>query len=115
MLADEPIGNYNAALKPSWWPDRILHRILIAYANEYGINSVRAFASATSPYHRVLETTKWSGAGITDALILAPEVASGGTVKSPASIGEALTALSNRHLDEDWKSSHGLRLNIHGG
>lgn len=47
VLADEPIGDYNAALKPSWWPNRLLSRILLAYANNHGITSVRAFASVT--------------------------------------------------------------------
>ena len=30
VLVDEPIGDYNAALKPSWWPNRLLPRILVA-------------------------------------------------------------------------------------
>ncbi len=115
VLADEPIGDYNAALKPSWWPNRLLPRILLAYANTHGITSVRAFASVTSPYFRVLNAIRWSEVGITDALLLAPEAQPGGTRKSPTSLGEALTALRNRDLRAGWESSYGLHLDIYGG
>jgi hypothetical protein len=114
VLADEPIGDYNAALKPSWWPNRLLSRILLAYANNHGITSVRAFASVTSPYFRVLNAIRWSEASITDALLLAPKAQPGGTLKSPASLGEALIALRNRDLRAGWESSYGLHLDIYG-
>ena len=113
VLVDEPIGDYNAALKPSWWPNRLLPRILLAYANTHGITSVRALASVTSPYFRVLNAIRWGEAGITDALLLAPEAQPGGTRKSPTSLGEALTALRNRDLRAGWESSYGLHLDIH--
>ncbi len=115
VLAEEPIGLYDAVLKPAWWPNGILPRILISYAASHGISSVRAFASATSPYFRVLTATRWHEAGITDAFLLAPEAAPGGTRKSPASLGEALIAFRNRNLRVGWKSSYGLDLDIYGG
>ena len=114
LLAEEPIGDYSAALKPSWWPNRLLQRVLLAYAESQGISSVRAFASATSPYFRVLNSVRWRDAGIEDALLVAPEAQTGGTLKSPASIGEALTALRDRDLYAGWRSSYGLGLDIYG-
>jgi hypothetical protein len=110
VLASEPIGIYEALLKPSWWPRSILQRCLLAYANEHGIHSVRAFASATTSYRRVLQTIFWRDAGIDDALLLTPQAAPGGMVKSPATIGEALDALSKGVLYEGWRSSYGLGL-----
>ncbi len=115
VLAQEPIGYYNAALKPSWWPNKLLPRILLAYAGSRGITSVRAFASVTSPYFRVLNAIRWNEAGIADALLLAPEAKSGGTRKSPASLGEALISLHNRDLRAGWRSSYGLHLDIYSG
>jgi hypothetical protein len=54
LLADEPIGMYNARLKRGWWPNRILERVLIAYAKRHGLSCVHAFASATGDYPVVL-------------------------------------------------------------
>lgn len=40
VLAREPIGMYEALLKPSWWPQRLLQRVLVAYAVRHGVSSV---------------------------------------------------------------------------
>jgi hypothetical protein len=114
VLATEPIGMYNAALKPSWWPHHLLERVLIACAKRHGLVSVRAFASATSAYRRVLQRVLWRNEGIDDALLLTPDAEAGGTFKSPASLGEALCALSAGNLTTAWKSSYGLGLAIQG-
>lgn len=111
VSANEPIGNYNAVLKPGWWPHNLLGRCLLAYAASHRIQSVRAFAAATSPYHRVLSNVDWSGAGVSDALLLAPRPEPGGMAKSPRTIGEAVAALADGRLNSSWKS-YGLPLEI---
>jgi hypothetical protein len=113
LLAEEPIGEYNMALKPSWWPNRLLPRVLLAYAKSHGVSSVRAFASVTSPYFRVLSAVRWGEAGVRDAMLLAPEAQPGGTLRSPASMGQAIVALRNRDLHAGWQSSYGLELDIY--
>lgn len=115
VLATEPIGMYDQALKPSWWPRRILDRSLVAYAQHHRISSVRAFAAATSPYATILQRVRWHDADIDDALLLTPPAEPGGMSRSPASIGEALSALRDGTLTTDWQSSYGLSLNIQEG
>ncbi|MBK0399063.1 hypothetical protein H0I76_07670 [Limibaculum sp. M0105] len=114
VLAGEPIGNYDQPLKTSWWPGKLLQRVLLSYASVQGIRTVRAFASSTSPYSSVLRGIRWDEAGIEDALLVTPEAKPGGTHKSPASIGEAVAALAARNLRSDWKSSYGLGLEFDG-
>lgn len=112
ILAAELIGSYDTPLVPGWWPNRILERTLIAYAKRHDLASVRAFASETSPYRKVLQRIAWSAEGIADALLLSPEPQPGGMRKSPVSLGEALAALADRHLSSAWQSSYGLRLGV---
>lgn len=112
VLAGEPIGFYDTALKPVWWPHRIIERVLVAYAKEHGLSSVRAFASESSTYRKVLQRVDWHGAGIADALMLLPEAQPGGMRKSPATLGEALAALQAGTLTSGWRSSYGLGLTI---
>lgn len=115
VLATEPIGMYDQVFKRSWWPQRILERSLVAYAQHHRISSVRAFASATSPYVKTMQHVRWRDADIDDALLLTPHRGPGAMRKSPVSIGEALTALRDRTLTTDWHSSYGLCLHIHEG
>ncbi|MDG4901410.1 MULTISPECIES: hypothetical protein [unclassified Mesorhizobium] len=112
LLATEPIGDYDARLTPSWWPQRILQRVLLAYAQHHGIAAVRAVVSATGPYVGVLQRVRWQDAGIQDALLITPEAEPGGLRRSPATQGEALTALRDGTLATDWQSSYGLGLNV---
>ncbi len=112
LLAAEPIGMYEGALRPAWWPDDILQRCLIAYAKRHELASVRALASATSSYRGVLDRIKWREAGIYDAMLLTPQVVLGQR-KSPATIGEALMALHDGTLTTDWQSSYGLYLDVY--
>ena len=42
ITATEPIDLYNEVLKPSWWPGRILERVLIAYARHHRLRSVES-------------------------------------------------------------------------
>jgi hypothetical protein len=86
VVATEPIGMYDQVFKPSWWPHRILERSLVAYARHHRISSVRAFASATSPYAKLLQRVRWRDADIDDALLLTPHAGRGAMRKSPASL-----------------------------
>jgi len=115
VLAQEPIGCYNTRLKPSWWPNRLIERVLIAYGQRHGIVSVRTLISATGPYITILKRVRWHEAGIDDALLLAPEAEPGGMRRSPATQGQALAALSDGTLSPAWRSSYGLRLTAHTG
>lgn len=112
VLANEPIGVYEAALRLSWWPGNVLERVLVAYARVHDIQSVRAFAAATSPYAKVLTRARWREAGIADALLVTPEARPGGVRMSPASIGQALSALRNGTLTVAWRSSYGLGVDV---
>lgn len=112
ILATEPIGMYEGALKPAWWPREILQRCLVAYAKRHKIASVRAFASATSTYRIVLERVDWQSGGVGDAMLLTPQVVLGGVLKSPATIGEALLELGEGRFSTGWQSSYGLRLDV---
>ena len=66
-------------------------------------------------YRTVLQRVRWRNAGIEDALLLMPQAQRGGTLKSPASQGEAVAALRDGKLTTSWHSSYGLSLDIHSG
>lgn len=110
VLANEPIGMYNAVFRKSWWPSGLLEDALIAYAKHNGLKSVRAFASMTTEYSKLIKAVPWSRAGIHDAWLLTPEPVAGAMVKSPRAQGEALSTFLNGNLTEDWVSSDGLLL-----
>jgi hypothetical protein len=111
-LANEPIGLYDTPLKPACWPGHILERVLVTYSRRHDLSSVRAFASVNSPYRRVLQRVPWRAEGITDALLLLPEAQPGGMRKSPASLGEAISAMATGNLTTSWRSSYGLGLSV---
>ncbi len=113
VLAQEPIGRYEARLKPSWWPNHLIERVLIAYAQRQGILSVRAFVSSTGPYVTILKRVGWRAAGIDDALLLTPQAELGAMRRSPATQGEALAALRDGTLSAAWRSTYGLALDAH--
>ena len=113
ILAQRAYGRYEARLNPSWWPNHLLERVLIAYAQRHGIASVRAFVSATGPYVSILKHARWRDAGISDVLVLTPEAEPGGMRRSPATQGEALVALRDGTLSPEWRSSYGLGLDAH--
>jgi hypothetical protein len=113
VLATELIGYYDAALNLSWWPHGILERCFIAYAQHHGISSVRAFASETGPYTKLLRRVLWRKADVKDALLIVPQGGSSHT--SPASQGEAIRALHDGALTTHWRSSYGLPLRIDEG
>ena len=77
VLAREPIGWYEAILKPSWWPGRILDRALVAYAQRNGLTRVRAFVASSSPYRRIVDRAPWAQADIRDVLLIMPKTSRG--------------------------------------
>jgi hypothetical protein len=108
VLASDPIGLYEALFKPSWWPQRLIARVLTSFAEIHGLRSVRAFAPPSSNYRKALSGVDWRAAEIKNALLLMPQ--GGSTRTSPASIGDALRALRDGTLSADWRSSYGLAL-----
>ena len=109
-LATEPIGFYEAVFKPRWWPRGLLERVLLAYAAIEGVTAVRAFASASTTYRRVVENTPWERT-VSDVVLLMPESVGGGAMrKTPRAQGEALAALLNGSLTTRWRSSDGIGL-----
>jgi hypothetical protein len=115
VLAREPIGRYDTRLKPSWWPNHLLERVLTAYAQRHGIASVRAFVSANGPYVTILKHVRWRDAGISDVLVLTPEAEPGGMHRVPATQGQALVALRDGTLSPEWRSSYDLGLDMRSG
>lgn len=108
VLATELIGDYEARLRRSCWPNRLLERVLANYAERQRLQSVRAFASKTTDYRKILDRVVWSDAGIQDAILITPEAAGGAMRKSPIAQGEGLAALVSGTLTTEWKSSGGL-------
>jgi hypothetical protein len=86
--------------------------VLVTYARRHELSSVRAFASENSPYRRILQRVPWRAEGVTDALLLLPEAQPGGMRKSPASLGEAISAMTTGNLTTAWRSSYGLGLSV---
>jgi hypothetical protein len=111
VLADEPIGFYERPFCRSDWPNQLLEDILVAFTRRKGLMSVRAFASATSGYAKLLQAVRWKDAQVHDAWLFLPEKCAGARRKSPRAQGEALVALLGANLTADWRSSDDLRLN----
>lgn len=110
VLAGEPVGIYNAMFKKSWWPRGLLEEVLLDYAKKHHVKHVRAFASMTTEYGKLIKGVRWGAAGIEDAWLLAPEPALGAMVKSPRAQGQALAAMLRGELTNRWTSSDGLCL-----
>ena len=112
VRACEPIGTYSMRLKLAHWPKGLLQEVLAAYAARHGLQTVRAFVSRSTDYYRVVRQTSWRAAGVKDALAIAPEATRGAMVKAPRAQGEALGAFLAGRLDERWRSSDGLGLDV---
>ena len=109
LLAREPIGLYEAALRTSWWPERVLECVLAGYARRHRLKCMRAFVSRTTSYRQVVERTDWKAAGVNDAVLLMPGGGSQDSVSRAQ--GEAFAALlSGTTLDQNWRSKAGLPL-----
>jgi hypothetical protein len=110
LLAEEPIGTYDARFNARDRPQGLLEEVLAEYACCLGVRAVRAFASSTTDCVRVIRRVSWASAGVCDAWLFAPAAAPGAMVLSPRAQGEALDALIGRTLRPEWKSSDGLAL-----
>ena len=110
IKACEPIGTYSTRLRLADWSRGLLEEVLVTYATRHRLKSVRAFVSQTTDYCRLVTRVRWEGANITDATIVAPEATRGAMVKAPRAQGEAITAFLAGELNDNWRSSDGLRL-----
>jgi hypothetical protein len=110
LLANEPIGDYNAIFKAGQWPDGLLEDILINYVENNHLNSIRAFASSTTDYRKLIDKVPWTDIDLKDGWRISPEPVRGAMKKTPRAQGEALSALLKGNLHQDWASSDGLRL-----
>lgn len=112
LLADEPIGVYEARFQPGWWPRGVLGEVLAACARRWALRHVRGFLSASTAYRRVFESAPWSAAGVDDALLLAPQLGAGegAMVTGPRAQGEAIACFLRGQLAPGWSSSDGVAL-----
>lgn len=110
VLAAESIGYYKAVFKNSWWPDRLLEEVLLAFLQHHRLRAVCAIASATTEYAKLLRRVNWRSIELERALLLTPEETTGALVKSPRAQGEALSILLRGKIGANWVSSDGLHL-----
>lgn len=108
LLANEPIGMYEALFNRRDWPRGFLEEALMEFGRTLGVRAVRAIASHTTDYAKLIRGVSWREAGVTDAWLLSPEPAPGAMTRSPRAQGEALTGLVNGTLRPEWRSSDGL-------
>lgn len=106
----EPIGWYEARLKPGRWPHQLLPRALAGYAAARDIRRVVAFVAATGPYQQVVRQVRWPDT-VTHAWLLSPRVEGGGAMRrSPRALGEAIAAYLADGYDHRWRSTDGVPL-----
>ena len=110
VLAAEPIGYYETVFKNSWWPNRVLDEVILEYLCRHRLRAVRAIASATTEYAKLLRQVNWHSVELADAVLLTPEETTGAMVKSPRAQGEALSMLLQGKIGKNWVSSDGLHL-----
>lgn len=109
----EPIGDYDQRLQPGQWPNRLLPRVLAAYAEARGCDQVVALTSATGPYQRIVRSAPWPNS-VREPWLLNPVIdGGGGMVKAPRALGEALEAAATGHLHDGWRSSDHVGLAAH--
>lgn len=63
VLARQPIGRYNAMLRPGWWADHLLQQCLVAYAQQHGLTAVVGFAGRRTPYAHIVRSAAWGANG----------------------------------------------------
>lgn len=110
IRGNEAIGTYNAVFKRSQWPHGLLEEVLAEYAQRHEIRKLRALASATTHYGRLITNVPWLDAGVVDAILMSPEPCTGAMVKSPRAQGEALESVLTTGIDTHWRSSDGLKI-----
>ncbi|MCY3684544.1 MAG: hypothetical protein OXH16_24395 [Gemmatimonadetes bacterium] len=113
LLADEPIGLYEAQFKTSWWPKNLLEEVIASYTRYHQLKYMRAFVSKSKSngYRSLVKRVNWCVAGVDDAVLLIPKCVGGGAQsKVPRAQGEAMAALVKGELSGGWRSSDGLAL-----
>jgi hypothetical protein len=116
LTAGEPIGCYDAAFNPAWWPGNLVADCISAYAARHGITSIVAFLAASTGYARAFRGLDHiPDRARLDRVLLVSAVAGdvGGAMrKVPHTLGEAFTAFVRSDLKPGWRSTDGLDLVI---
>jgi hypothetical protein len=98
LRAEELIGCYDRQLHLADWPRGVLESALTGEAHRRGLDTVVAFASATTSYAQLLHRVPWREAGIAARLITITGVTSGAMVEVPRRLGQAFSAFwTGRH------------------
>ena len=109
VLADEPIGLYQARLNLAWWPKGLLEQVIASYILRHKLKRVIAVVSSTTSYRSLLGRVDWRSTDVDEAVLLMPEpIQEGAMVKAPRCQGEAVSALISGKLNQGWSSSDGL-------
>lgn len=83
---------------------------MLDYARRESIRSVISLMSATTDYAKLIRRVNWKGTGL-KATLASPAADGGGAmVKVPRAQGEAIEALIEGGIDEDWRSSDSLKI-----
>ncbi len=92
LRAEELIGWYDRQLNLTDWPRGVLESALIAEAHHHNLDTVVAFASATTGYAQLLHRVPWRPAGIKARLVTVSGVTAGAMVEVPRRLGQAFSA-----------------------
>jgi hypothetical protein len=92
LRAEELIGWYDRQLNLADWPRGVLESALIGEAHRSGLDTVVAFASATTGYSHLLHRVPWREAGVTARLVTVTGVTRGAMVEMPRRLGQAFSA-----------------------
>jgi hypothetical protein len=91
LRAEELIGWYDRQLNLADWPRRVLESALISETHRLGLDTVVAFASATTGYAKLLRRVPWQEAGIAASLVTVSGVTGGAMVEVPRRLGQAFS------------------------
>jgi hypothetical protein len=91
LRAEELIGLYDRQLNLADWPRGVLESALISETDRLGLDTVVAFASATTGYAKLLCRVPWQEAGITASLVTISGVTGGAMVEVPRRLGQAFS------------------------
>ncbi len=95
VRADEPISWYDKILHLAEWPSGLLESALIGETQRCGVQTVVAFASASTDYARLLRRTPWRQAGIDARLVTIAGVTAGAMIEVPRQLGQVFSAFWN--------------------
>lgn len=114
LLANEPIGMYERRFTLSDWPRGLLETCLMEYSRSEEIAQVIAVMSATTDYGKLIRRTKknWAESGMHAMLVSPVSVGGGAMIKVPRAQGQAIAALVDGAIGNDWRSTDGLRLEV---